>query len=114
MCKCIYLLYRDDSKLIPILYREQTKKKASTYIHRPMKSLIMNGVTLRQEAVQTIDSDNSQIVTKEGNRYQYNFLVVCPGVSLRWDKIEGAKEACEDPNSPVASIYRLDYAYKAS
>jgi hypothetical protein len=33
---------------------------------------------------------------------------------LRYDKIEGAKEALDDPNSPVGSIYRLDYAYKAS
>jgi len=41
-------------------------------------------------------------------------LVICPGVSLRYDKIEGAKEALEDPNSPVGSIYRLDYAYKTS
>lgn len=35
-------------------------------------------------------------------------------MSLRYDLIEGAKEALEDPNSPVGSIYRLDYAYKAS
>jgi NADPH-dependent 2,4-dienoyl-CoA reductase/sulfur reductase-like enzyme len=52
--------------------------------------------------------------TDKGNKYTYNYLVVCPGVSLRWDKIDGAKEALDDPNSPVGSIYRLDYAYKTS
>ena len=32
---------------------------------------------------------------------------------MRYDQIEGAKEALDDPSSPVGSIYRLDYAYKA-
>lgn len=64
--------------------------------------------------MQKFDTDNNQIETKEGNRYSYNFLVICPGIKLRYDQIEGATEALEDPNSPVGSIYRLDYAYKAS
>ena len=39
---------------------------------------------------------------------------MCPGVVLRWDKIEGSVEALEDPNSPVGSIYKINYAYKTS
>lgn len=41
-------------------------------------------------------------------------MVLSPGVELRYDKIEGAKEALEDPTSPVGSIYKLEYAYKTS
>lgn len=33
---------------------------------------------------------------------------------LRFDKIEGAKEALEEASSPVGSIYRLDLAYKTN
>lgn len=44
----------------------------------------------------------------------YDYLIVSPGVILRWDKIEGAKEALDDINAPVGSIYSLDYAYKTS
>lgn len=76
--------------------------------------MFMKGINFKQEAIATIDQDRSAIETENGNRYTYDYLVVCPGITLRWDKIEGAKEALDDPNSPVGSIYRLDYAYKAS
>jgi hypothetical protein len=39
---------------------------------------------------------------------------VAPGIVLRWDKIEGALAALEDPDVPVGSIYSLDYAYKTN
>lgn len=34
------------------------------------------------------------------------------GIKLDWDKIKGAKEALENPNSNVGSIYDLKYAQK--
>jgi len=40
--------------------------------------------------------------------------VIAPGLRLRFDKIEGATAALEDPDCPVGSIYDLDYAYKFS
>jgi len=52
--------------------------------------------------------------TDKGHTYTYDYLIVCPGVVLRWDKIEGSREALEDPNSPVGSIYKINYAYKTS
>lgn len=93
---------------------EETKKKESTYVMRPMKSLIAKGVNLKQEGIKTIDSGNAALITEQGNRYTYDYLVVCPGISLRFDKIDGAREALDDPNSPVGSIYKLDYAYKTA
>ncbi len=79
-----------------------------------MKSLIKKGVNLKQEAIATIDAERNKLETENGNTYTYSYLVVCPGIRLRYDKIEGAIEALEDPNSPVGSIYNLDYAYKTS
>ena len=61
-----------------------------------------------------IIGEENTIKTSGGEAYQYDWLVVCPGLVLRYDKIEGAAAALDDPSSPVGSIYRLDYAYKAS
>jgi sulfide:quinone oxidoreductase len=41
-------------------------------------------------------------------------LVVAPGCQLRFDQIKGAKEAVEDKDVPVGSIYTLAGAYKTS
>lgn len=93
---------------------EEVKKKERTYIQRPMKEITSQKVTLRQEAVHTFDTDKNQIETTTGQRYQYNYLVLAPGIVMRWDQIQGAQDALEDPNSPVGSIYHLPYAYKMS
>jgi hypothetical protein len=39
-------------------------------------------------------------------------LVVAAGLKCDFTPIEGATEALEDPNSPVGSMYDLNYAYK--
>ncbi len=44
----------------------------------------------------------------------YDYLIVAPGVILRFDRIPGSLEALDDPQSPVCSIYRKEYAYKTS
>ena len=40
--------------------------------------------------------------------------MVNPGLSLRFDQIEGAQEALDDPDAPVSSMYTLQGAYKTS
>lgn len=75
---------------------------------------MMKGLTWKDEAIVTIDPENNKLHTSRGNDFTYDYLVVCPGIKLRYDKIQGSKEALDDPSSPVGSIYRLDYAYKAS
>lgn len=51
---------------------------------------------------------------EDGSKTTYDILVVNPGLQLRYDKIEGAKEAMEDMDSPVSSMYTLNGAYKTS
>lgn len=51
---------------------------------------------------------------QDGTVVSYEYLVVAPGLSLRWDLIPGAKEAVEDPNCPASSIFTLSGAYKTS
>jgi len=75
--------------------------------HRPMKSLIPNGVTLVSKAATKIDPDNNQVTLDDGETLDYDYLVVCPGLVLDWDAIEGAKEALG--KNGVCSNYSPDY-----
>ena len=48
------------------------------------------GLKLRNEAIKTIDPDNNTLITSSGDKYTYDYLVACPGLVLRWDRIEGS------------------------
>ena len=74
--------------------------------HRPMKDLIPTGVAWIQEAAQDIDPDAQQVTTDAGRAIGYDYLVVCPGIQLDWDKIPGMAEALTTPQ--VSSNYRFD------
>lgn len=50
----------------------------------------------------------------DGTIVTYEYLVISPGCQLRFDQIKGAKEAIEDQNCPVSTIYTLNGAYKTS
>eukprot|EP00343_Euplotes_focardii_P010617 CAMPEP_0205827966 /NCGR_PEP_ID=MMETSP0206-20130828/33679_1 /ASSEMBLY_ACC=CAM_ASM_000279 /TAXON_ID=36767 /ORGANISM="Euplotes focardii, Strain TN1" /LENGTH=359 /DNA_ID=CAMNT_0053129349 /DNA_START=189 /DNA_END=1265 /DNA_ORIENTATION=+ len=88
-----------------------TKKKERSHIKRPMKSLFTNGVHLKKEKVVSFDPENNTLTTNKGT-VTYDYLIVTPGTKLRYDQVEGATEALDDPDHPVVSIYREDYAYK--
>jgi NADPH-dependent 2,4-dienoyl-CoA reductase/sulfur reductase-like enzyme len=81
---------------------------------RKQKDLLMKGLNWRNEKILKIDPENNTLETDQGNTVKYDWLVASPGLTLRYDKIEGAQEAIDDPNSPVGSIYCLDGAYKTS
>jgi NADPH-dependent 2,4-dienoyl-CoA reductase/sulfur reductase-like enzyme len=56
---------------------------------RPERSLIPVGVTLIRGAAKAFDPDNNSVVLETGDALTYNYLVVCTGLNLDWDKIEG-------------------------
>jgi hypothetical protein len=74
----------------------------------------MKGLQLRHETIQKIDPENNTLEMQSGNKVTYDWLITSPGLTLRYDKIEGAAEALADPESPVGSIYKIEYAYKTS
>jgi len=88
--------------------------KEHKYIVRSQKELLMKGLNLISEKIVNIDPENNTLETSEGNKVTYDWLIASPGLTLRYDKIEGAQEAIDDPDSPVGSIYRLEGAYKTS
>ena len=59
---------------------------------RPMQSVIPKGVTWIKEHAAAFQPENNLVITKEGNNYGYDQLVVAPGIQLDWHKIKGAKE----------------------
>ncbi|RYJ61568.1 bifunctional protein tyrosine phosphatase family protein/NAD(P)/FAD-dependent oxidoreductase [Pseudomonas songnenensis] len=44
-------------------------------------------------AAEAFEPEHQQIVLEDGSRIGYRALVVCPGLSLDWDAIEGARES---------------------
>lgn len=57
------------------------------------QSCIPAGATWIQEAVAQFEPDQNSVVTQAGTRISYDYLIVCPGIQLDWEKIAGLKEA---------------------
>ncbi|GEL20468.1 NAD(P)/FAD-dependent oxidoreductase [Pseudonocardia asaccharolytica] len=56
---------------------------------RPQASVMPKGVTWIQQAAAEIDPDNREVTLDDGSVVGYDFLVVCPGIQLDWEKIKG-------------------------
>jgi sulfide:quinone oxidoreductase len=75
---------------------------------RPERSLIPAGVTLIHGAVKAFDPDKNNVVLETGDALSYNYLVVCTGVKLDWDKIGGLSATLG--KNGVCSNYSPKYA----
>ncbi|TNE59656.1 MAG: NAD(P)/FAD-dependent oxidoreductase [Bacteroidetes bacterium] len=56
---------------------------------REQAAVMPKQATWLKEAAATFEPDKNAVVTAEGNRYTYDYLVVCPGIQLDWHKIKG-------------------------
>ncbi|MEM7541447.1 MAG: FAD/NAD(P)-binding oxidoreductase [Pseudomonadota bacterium] len=59
---------------------------------RMMRSLIPSGVDWIQERCATFEPENNKIILDSGSALSYDNLVVCTGLELIWDKIEGLED----------------------
>lgn len=62
---------------------------------RPMSSLIPRGVHWIKEFSDAFDPENNKVVTKKGNEFTYDYLVVAPGLKMAPEKVEGLQEAMD-------------------
>jgi NADH dehydrogenase FAD-containing subunit len=62
------------------------KKKENVYVVRNHEDIMFRGITFKNEAVTSIQMGANSIETQNG-KYKYDYLVICPGISLRWDLI---------------------------
>lgn len=59
---------------------------------KPQASVIPKGVTWIKDYAVKIDPDNNQVTVQKGDVFTYDYLVVCPGITIDWDKIKGLRE----------------------
>jgi NADPH-dependent 2,4-dienoyl-CoA reductase/sulfur reductase-like enzyme len=83
------------------------KKKEE--LRRPLKSLMDPKFKFYQTAVSSFNPEENHVVTREGEKVGYEQLVVVPGITLDYDSVKGLREALEEEDAMVSTIY--DYAY---
>ena len=52
-------------------------------------TLIPTGVTWIKDAAASFNPDNNSVTLAFGDAVTYDYLVVCPGLELNWEKIDG-------------------------
>ncbi|MEB3766570.1 NAD(P)/FAD-dependent oxidoreductase [Acinetobacter sp. MD2] len=75
---------------------------------RPMQELIPVGAKWIQQAVRHIHPEQQHLVLQDGTMVAYQVLIVCSGLTLDWDAIEGLPETLGKHG--VTSNYRYDLA----
>lgn len=75
---------------------------------RKEKDYIPKGASWIKAAVEKFIPDENMLVCKGGATFQYDALVVCPGIQLDWNKIEGFKETLG--KNKVTCNYSFDAA----
>ena len=64
-------------------------KYEGSHVVRSQRDLLANtpGVNWQQKAVTSFDPSNNELSLSDGSKATYDYLVVNPGLSLRFDKI---------------------------
>ena len=62
---------------------------------KPMASLIPKGVDWIKEYADKFEPEKNKVITKGGNEFTYDFLVVVPGLKMAPEMVEGLTEAME-------------------
>lgn len=75
---------------------------------RPLADVLPNGVTWVQAAVTDVLPDSQSLVLDNGQRVTWNNLIVCPGLRLAWEKIEGLQDTLGQHG--VTSNYSYEHA----
>ncbi len=75
---------------------------------RPMAQVLPAGVTWVQAAVSELLPDEQALLLDSGQRVTWNNLIVCPGLRLAWEKIEGLEQTLG--HNGVTSNYSYQHA----
>jgi sulfide:quinone oxidoreductase len=81
--------------------------KAAT-TERDEASVMPKGATWIRNAASAVDPEANTVTCTDGASYEYDVLVVCPGIQLDWNRTEGLQEALG--HDGVSSNYRFDLA----
>jgi sulfide:quinone oxidoreductase len=83
--------------------------KASTTV-RAEASVMPKRATWIRNSASVFDPDANMVTCADGATYEYDALVVCPGIQLDWNRTEGLEETIG--RNGVSSNYRFDLAPK--
>jgi sulfide:quinone oxidoreductase len=72
---------------------------------RPMADVMPKGATWIQDAAASFDPAHNTVTTEGGDTYEYDVLVVAPGLQINWDAIPGLAESVGQPGTGVVSNY---------
>ena len=61
-------------------------------VYKPQKDCIPDGAKWVKDSVAAVDPDAKTVATLGGQKIGYDFLVLTPGLVLRWDLIDGIDE----------------------
>lgn len=75
---------------------------------RPLADVLPNGVSWVQAAVSELLPDENTLVLDSGQRVTWKNLIVCPGLRLAWERIEGLQETLGQHG--VTSNYSYEHA----
>jgi len=75
---------------------------------RPEASVMPHGVTWIKSAATAIDPEHNSVSCANGTTHSYDAVVVCPGIQLDWDRIDGLEPTLG--RDGVSSNYRFDLA----
>ncbi len=75
---------------------------------RPESSVMPSGATWIRKAASVFDPNANTVTCADGATYEYDALVVCPGIQLDWNRTDGVAEAVG--HNGVSSNYRFDLA----
>ena len=82
-------------------------------VWREQKDCMPSGVKWIKDSVVALDPDKKNISTAKSGNISYDFLVLTPGLVLRWDLIEGIDESTLG-NGNAHCIYTHEGSIKAS
>ena len=75
---------------------------------RPESSVMPKKATCIKNAASALDPDKNTVTCADGATYEYDVLVVCPGIQLDWNRIDGLEDTLG--RDGVSSNYRFDLA----
>lgn len=75
---------------------------------RPTRAVMPGRATWLQAAAAGFEPEANQVRLADGSAVSYQQLIVCPGLRLAWDKVEGLSETLG--RNGVSSNYRFDLA----
>lgn len=74
-------------------------------LRTPLKDLIDSKLSFYNDSVTSFSPEDNTVTLDNGDKLNYDHLVVVPGIKVNYDSIKGLPEALADPNAPVSTIY---------